>query len=152
MFEWLENTALATWVGESLWGYPVVLGLHVIGLAIVVGILAVLDVRLLGGFKGIRSDAIPPLIRLAWVGFLINAVSGAALFSSQATFFVTSTPFLVKISCVAVAALLTMAMQKRLAAANGAGNSIESTMKGFAVASLMLWLAAITAGRLIAYI
>ena len=38
MFEWLENTSVALWVGESLWAYPFMLSLHVIGLAIVVGI------------------------------------------------------------------------------------------------------------------
>ena len=35
MFEWLENTSVAIWVGESLWAYPFMLSLHVIGLAIV---------------------------------------------------------------------------------------------------------------------
>ena len=38
MFEWLELTPVAIWVGESLWGYPIMLGLHAVGLAIVVGI------------------------------------------------------------------------------------------------------------------
>ena len=59
MFEWLENTSVALWVGESLWAYPFMLSLHVIGLAIVVGILSMVDFKLLGGFKGIRSRIIP---------------------------------------------------------------------------------------------
>ena len=46
MFEWLESTAPAIWVGESLWGYPIMLGAHAIGLAIVVGIFVMLDLRL----------------------------------------------------------------------------------------------------------
>ena len=38
MFEWLEGTKVSMWVGESLWGYPIMLGMHAVGLAIVVGI------------------------------------------------------------------------------------------------------------------
>ena len=48
MFEWLEYSMLSTWVGESLWGYPIMLSFHVIGLAIVVGIFTILNFRLLG--------------------------------------------------------------------------------------------------------
>ena len=53
MFEWLETTAPAIWVGESLWGYPIMLGCHVVGLAIVVGLFMMRDLRLLGFFQGI---------------------------------------------------------------------------------------------------
>ena len=68
MFEQLENTSLAIWVGESLWGYPLMLGLHVVGLAIVVGIFSILNLRLLGAFAGMHFAIFRPLIGLAWVG------------------------------------------------------------------------------------
>jgi hypothetical protein len=152
MFEWLENTSVATWVGESLWAYPLLLSLHVIGLAIVVGILSMLDFKLLGGFKGIRTGAFLGLIRFAWIGFLINAISGVFLFTSQATYFVASTTFLTKLACIFVGAVLTKIIQGKLVAADAAGKADEVNMKGLAVLSLLLWLAAITAGRLTAYI
>ena len=147
MFEWLENTSVAIWVGESLWGYPFMLSLHVVGLAIVVGILSMLNLRLLGSFKGIRTEAFLPLIKFAWIGFFVNAVSGVFLFTSQATTFVQSKPFLIKISCILVGAILTRVIQTRLTKSGS-----DDSMKGMAVVSLMLWLVAITAGRLIAYI
>ena len=50
IFEWIEGTQVALWVGESLWAYPFMLSLHVIGLAIVVGVIVMLDLRLLGSF------------------------------------------------------------------------------------------------------
>ena len=149
MFEWLENTSIALWVGESLWAYPFMLSLHVIGLAIVVGLLSMLDFKLLGGFKGIRVSAFVPLIRFAWIGFLINAVSGVFLFTSQASYFVTSTVFLIKLGCIFVGAVLTKVMQNQLVAA---GDVENVSMKGFAVVSLLIWLVAITAGRLTAYL
>jgi hypothetical protein len=152
MFEWLENTSVALWVGESLWAYPFMLSLHVVGLAIVVGILSMVDFKLLGGFKGIRVGSFLPLLKFAWIGFLINAVSGVFLFTSQATYFVTSTTFLIKLGCIFIGAILTKVMQGQLVEAEAAGNADDVSMQGLAIVSLLLWLVAITAGRLTAYI
>ena len=152
MFEWLENTSVALWVGESLWAYPLMLSLHVIGLAIVVGILSMLDLKLLGSFKGIRVGAFLGLIKFAWIGFLINAASGVFLFTSQATYFVSSTTFLTKLACIFVGAILTKVMQGKLVEAEAAGTADDVSMKGLAIFSLLLWLVAITAGRMTAYI
>ncbi len=152
MFEWLENTSVALWVGESLWAYPFMLSLHVVGLAIVVGILSMVDFKLLGGFKGIRVGSFLPLLKFAWIGFLINAVSGVFLFTSQASHFATSTTFLIKLACIFIGAILTKVMQGKLVAAEAAGNADDVSMQGLAVVSLLLWLVAITAGRLTAYI
>jgi len=152
MFEWLENTSVALWVGESLWAYPFMLSMHVIGLAIVVGILSMVDLKLLGSFKGIRTGAFLPLLKFAWIGFLINAVSGVFLFTSQASYFVTSTTFLIKLACIFIGAILTKVMQGQLVEAEAAGTADDVSMQGLAIVSLLLWLVAITAGRLTAYI
>ena len=152
MFEWLENTSLAIWVGESLYAYPFMLSLHAIGLAIVVGVLTMINFRLLGGFQGIAVGSMLPFIKVAWIGFLVNAISGVALFTSQASYFVTSTPFLIKIACIFVGAILAKVMQNQLVAANAAGNIENVSMKGLASLSLLLWLVAIVAGRWVAYI
>ena len=113
-FEWLENTPIALWVGESLWAYPFMLSLHVMGLAILVGVFAMLDLRLLGSFDKIGIHSFLPVMKFAWVGFLVNAISGTFLFTSQATVFVTNTPFLLKISMIFVGAILAAIIQSRL--------------------------------------
>ena len=59
-FEWLEYTRLAVWVGESLWGYPIMISLHAIGLGTVVGILVMLDLRILGSFDGMPYGSTTP--------------------------------------------------------------------------------------------
>lgn len=156
MFEWLESTRLATWVGESLWGYPIVLGMHAIGLAIVVGIFSMLDLRMLRVIRGVSFGAFHGLIRLAWVGFLINAVSGSALFTSQATTFVHSKPFLIKISAVIAGIVLGVFLQRRLKMRAADWDiddaNIEASAKALATLSLLCWISAIFAGRLIAYL
>ena len=155
MFEWLENTAVAIWVGESLWGYPFMLGLHVIGLAIVVGTFVMRDLRLLGRFAGIRYESLDSLRKLGWTGFVINAVSGCFLFTSQATTFATSTPFLMKISMIFIAAILAAVIQNRMrdeAASWDASGAATGSVRVLAVASIAMWMGAIIAGRLTAYL
>lgn len=156
MFEWLESTALAIWVGESLWGYPIVLGMHAIGLAIVVGIFVMLNFRILKVIRGVSFHAFLSLFRLAWVGLLINVVSGSALFSSQATTFMESAPFLTKITCVIAGVVLGILIQQRLRLRvvdwDNADENIESSATVLASLSMICWIGAIVAGRLIAYL
>lgn len=153
---WLEETRLALWVGESLWGYPIMLSLHVVGLAVVVGIFVMRDLRLLGWFDGISYTALSGLIKLGWLGFVINALSGAALFSSQASVFVESTPFLLKIGSILLAAICAAILQTRTrdlgASWDSAEGSPSASVRGIALLSLFFWISAIVAGRLIAYL
>ncbi len=156
VFEWLESSALAIWVGESLWGYPIMLGMHAIGLAIVVGIFVMLDLRMLRVIRGVSFTAFLSLFRLAWIGLIINTLSGSSLFTSQATTFIESAPFLIKISAVIAGVILGVFIQRRLklraADWDISDNNIESSTTALAALSLFCWIGAIFAGRLIAYL
>tara|TARA_B100000035_G_scaffold293313_1_gene282674 strand:- start:1020 stop:1490 length:471 start_codon:yes stop_codon:yes gene_type:complete len=156
MLEWLEYTSLSIWVAESIWGYPIMLSLHIIGLAVVVGIFTVYNFRLLGLFNSLEFEPFLDFFRLAWFGLLVNFVSGFTLFSSQATFYVTNIPFLVKIFSIIAGSLLAFKIQLRLQSSVNAWderttqpNKIDHS---FAVISLALWTSAIFGGRLIAYL
>jgi hypothetical protein len=156
VFEWLESSALAIWVGESLWGYPIMLGMHAIGLAIVVGIFVMLDLRMLRVIRGVSFTAFLSLFRLAWIGLIFNTLSGSSLFTSQATTFVESLPFLIKISAVVAGVILGVLIQRRLklraADWDMSDTNIESSATALAALSLVCWIGAIFAGRLIAYL
>ena len=156
VFEWLETTALGIWVGESLWGYPIMLGSHAIGLAIVVGIFVMLDLSMLRVIRGVSFNAFLSLFRLAWMGLIVNAISGSALFTSQATTFIESAPFLIKISAVISGVIIGIFIQRRLrsraADLDNADTNIDSSATALAALSLVCWIGAIFAGRLIAYL
>ncbi len=156
VFEWLESSALAIWVGESLWGYPIMLGMHAIGLAIVVGIFVMLDLRMLRVIRGVSFTAFLSLFPLAWIGLIFNTLSGSSLFTSQATTFVESLPFLIKISAVVAGVILGVLIQRRLklraADWDMSDTNIESSATALAALSLVCWIGAIFAGRLIAYL
>lgn len=155
MLATLENTSLAIWVGESLYAYPGLLACHIVGLAIVVGIFAMRDLRLLGLASEINLQVFLDLKILAYCGFVINLVSGLLLFSSQASYLATSIPFLSKISCVFFGMVLAGFLNSRLAAIAVENDStlvIDSKTRGVAALSLLVWCCAIIAGRLIAYV
>lgn len=156
VFERLEESAVALWVGESLWGYPILLSLHIIGLAVVGGIFTMINFRLLGIVKSVNFLPLVSLFRLAWIGLAINALSGLALFSSQATTFVSSVPFLVKITSIFIGVIIAtriLAGFRRDADHWDSGDSSPgSSIAMLAVASLLCWSTAIVGGRLIAYL
>ena len=157
MLGWLESTPVANWVALSFWAYPALLSVHILGLAIVVGIYLLRDLRLLGLAGGVNPRVFLNLAPLAGMGFAVNLVSGLLLFSSQATIFAASTPFLIKITCITAAMLLARSIHSRLRGQSvSTGQYLSALSRGdsprlLALLSLMLWLGAISAGRLIAY-
>ena len=154
-FEWLEISDLAEWVGGSVVGYPLMLVSHAIGLAFVVGIFSVLNMRILGLFNGISFVAFVPLIKLAWAGFVLNFISGCALFTAQATVFIDSTPFLIKIASIFLAGINAAFMQNAIklnADRWDKGTTVTGSVRFMAIASLLLWSTAVVAGRMIAYL
>ena len=156
MLEWLEYTNISIWVAESIWGYPIMLSLHVVGLAIVVGVFTVYNFRLLGLLGSLEFSPFINFFRLAWLGLLINVVSGLTLFGSQATFYVANIPFLIKISSIIAGSFVAVKIQSRLKCfAESWDQKIkgpETQDRSYALVSLVLWMSAIFGGRLIAYL
>ena len=152
--EWLEYSAFSDWGATSEWGYPMMITAHSVGMAIIIGLLFVLNLRLLGAFQQIPIASLRSLLKLAWTGFVINLGSGISLFISQATFFATHVAFLVKIAAIFLALINAAFIQQilRQQAGNSDGGGVTIKMKILAVSSLTLWLTAIIAGRLVAYI
>ena len=153
---WLEETALPSWVREgpqSVWVYPAVLTLHTFGLMVLVGLSAAVNLRLLGAGARIPVTAMGALFPLMWAGFWINACSGALLFAADASAKASSIAFLMKIALVALGAVTLIAIRRGIGRAAAAPDDDTGlTMRGLAVASLLIWTAAVTAGRLLAYV
>ena len=76
----LQQSAFAKWVSESgsLLGYPTILFLHTIGLAMVAGLNAGLNLRLLGFAPGVPLAPLGRLFPAMWLGFAVTAASGLA--------------------------------------------------------------------------
>jgi uncharacterized membrane protein len=155
MLEAIENSAFATFVRESpsLWGYTAVLSLHAIGLAVVAGVNAVVALRLLGNVRDIPLRPVVKLFPFMYAGFWVNALSGLALLSANATGMLTNTMFYIKMLFIA-AAVATMRMMRQTVFSDAALDSVvvdEAPGRRLAITSLICWTGAIISGRLTAY-
>ncbi len=150
----LENSGFGTWLRESpsIWAYPAVLTLHTLGLGVLVGGNAVLDLRLLGWGRAIPLEPLERLFPIMWGGFWVNAISGIALFVGDATTKGTTWVFMTKLVIIVVGVVLLVAL-RRTVYGRGAAMAIETpTSRALAATSLVLWFLAIVTGRYMAYV
>jgi len=171
LLEWLENSALGMWVAasDSLWGYPTILTLHTFGMGLLVGASAVVDLRMLGFGRHVPLPVLRKVSRPVWIGFTVNATTGALLFVGAATLKGTQKLFAVKLSFILIALLADRRIRRAVLGAPGAvagsptrqpswdalaahDAPIPTRIRFLAATSLLFWAAAITAGRLMAYI
>jgi hypothetical protein len=152
----LEALPLSRDLRDSVWVYPLVNAGHIAGVALLVGSIVPLDLRLLGAW---RSAALGPLwqvlTRTAGAGLALAVVFGALLFVTRATEYAASSLFLTKMAVVGVAianALLLRLLPRAAIVRMGApGGPVPLRARLGAAISLGGWLAALTLGRLVGY-
>jgi hypothetical protein len=152
--EALESSAYPTFVRESpsLAAYTLVLSLHAMGLAIVVGLSSAIALRLLGVARSIPLAPLGRLFPVMYVGFWVNALSGLALLAANATGMLANPLFYAKLAFIVGGVLVMRALRHavfndRLAG----GGDAPPFARNLAIASLACWGLAIVAGRLTAY-
>lgn len=153
--EWVSQTGLSTWIREAdtVWAYPMVITFHAAGLAVMVGLSVVVALRILGIASTLPLAAMDRLYPTIWFGFWINAVSGVGLIVSDPVGMLTNPLFLIKIMLVAAAVINVAVIRRRVVRSPSVqSGGLPSGAKGLAVASLVLWAAATTMGRLTAYL
>lgn len=163
--QWLQDRDISQWVALSDWGYPLLLSVHSIGMSAVVGILAMLNIRVLGIRQDIPLAALEKYMAVAWLGFGLNAISGALLFMSAATRLIGNWPFLVKMACVVIGGLLSWVLWQmiQVGPSNTPASSrsqvsadctyaVSANARTVARISLVIWFITILSGRLIAYV
>ena len=153
VLNWIENTRLAECVRSSSPGYPSMIGLHALGMAIMVGLSLVIDLRLVGFFRAIPVSAMYRLFGLAWIGFGINFLSGSALFTAQAVSYMVDWIFLSKMTLVFLGAITAAILQPKVAAAGAwPDGQAPGGTKAIAGVAIVIWVVAIILGRLTAYL
>lgn len=152
---WIELTRIGTFVRESpsLLAYPTVLFMHTIGLAVLVGVSAVVDLRLLGFARHMPVKPLGRLFRIMWFGFWINAASGILLLMADASTKLINPVFFIKMFFIATAVGIIWRMN-RIVFQNKDFNydAIPTSVKILAGASLLCWVSATISGRLMAYV
>jgi hypothetical protein len=152
----VEQLAIAKAMREWLWLYPCVEIVHIVGFTILVGSVAMFDLRVLGLSKRIPVRALSRHL-LPWsVGALVLIVpSGLLMFSAHAGDFLTNTAFQLKMALLVVAGLNAAFFH------TGPYQSVKEwnvdapapmLAKISVILSLVIWLAVISCGRLLAYL
>jgi hypothetical protein len=153
--QWLEETSISTWVRESpsIFAFATVLLIHSIGMALCVGVNAIINLRILGFAPGLRLAPLEKFMPILWLGFTVNAITGTLLVMADATNRLRNVDFYVKMVFIALALINLRLIRKRVfrdpAIETG---QFSSNAKVLAVTSMFFWLGAITAGRLLAYV
>jgi len=156
VLQWLESTQFSAWErGESLWGWPFTLTVHVLGTAVAVGLILVICLRLLGLFETIPYSSLKRLFPVIWAAFVVQFVSGFVLWMTKPTRYVADTAFVLKTVLVVIGILLTVYFYRamtREAAAWDAKGSVSSRELKFVAANFLVWCGVIIAGRLTAHL
>jgi hypothetical protein len=152
---WLEATALSQAMRSSLWMYPIVEIVHIVGFVILVGSVAMFDFRILGLSRGLPVQRLGRhLLRWSLASLVLIIPAGLMMFSAHPQDFISNRIFLLKLLLIMTAAINAAMFHM------GAYRSVEQwdtlasapiSAQLHAALSLLIWLAVISCGRLLAY-
>lgn len=144
---------------QWLWLYPSVETVHIVGIGLLFGSIAVFDLRLLGFSRGISVKRLARHV-LPWTAasFLLIIPSGLAMFTAHATEFVQSEVFVLKMLLIMAAGLNAAIFHTVTMRTVDAWDSEEMrklapppSARAAGAISLLLWISVIACGRLLAY-
>ena len=154
IFKAIEETGLSVWIRESdsVFSFWFILSVHAIGMGLLVGASVLIGLRILGLAPDLPLAPIERFYRFIWVGFWIQVGSGLLLLIGYPTKSLTNPLFYVKLTLIGLA-MVSMQMLRNRVFADSRLSEAAMMAKGriFAVSSLVFWVAAVTAGRLLAY-
>ena len=152
----IEASALGQAMRQSLYLYPVVETVHIIGLALLFGSIAVLDLRLLGLARDVPVTRLTRHV-LPWTAasFVLIVPSGLAMFTAHAMEFIDNPLFAIKLGLIFAAGMNAAAFHAgafRSVAGWDTGAAPPRAARVAGALSLVLWVAVIACGRLLAYL
>jgi hypothetical protein len=156
VLSWLESTPASVFVRESLWGFPILVAVHIMGLALSVGIVVWFDLRLLGVSmrRASVSSVYRQLMPWAFSGFVVMFVSGALLASAFATAASKNWYFRTKIAAILIAGVNALVYHRNVERRIAQWDNQEPTplpARTAGIISIAAWTVVIMAGRMISY-
>ena len=136
------------WLATHPWAYPALEVMHILGIALLLGNLVLLELRVWGAGAELPIAALARLsLTLALTGFAIVAASGLLMFGSQPLDLIANRAFVIKMGLV-----LTAGLNAALFHARGGLKHLDALARTQTILSLGLWLAVMICGRWIAYV
>jgi len=155
--KWLEQTLVGSSVRESLWLFPAIESVHLLGMAALVGTVTVFDLRLLRWVM--RQERVSELARRllpwTWAGFAVQVITGLLLFLSEAVKAYSNPAFRLKMLLIflsGVQALIFHRTVYRSVAKWDEGDALPVGAKVSGFVSILLWVGIVAAGRFIGFV
>ena len=156
--DYSQLAVLETWVNANDWVWPACEMMHYVGMSLIIGVIGVLDLRILGLFRGIPIGSLRPLVPLAIAGFIGNLVTGIIFVTGTNQgpgFYLDNLSFRLKL-LVLVLAFLNLVIFRVTGLegrvyATAAGGTAPSAAKAVAAFSLISWVLVIFFGRMLMY-
>jgi hypothetical protein len=157
LLAWLQGSALGHFMRESgPWTYALVNLAHILGVGALFGSILVLDLRLMGVWRRVPLDLLSATsVPVAATGFLVAAATGVGLLATKATEYAGNPFFAVKLGAIAVglANVLVLHLSPGWHARGARALTLAETrrLRALGAVSLVCWLTAVAAGRMVGY-
>jgi hypothetical protein len=151
-----EATSFAKTVRDSIWMFPIIESIHVISFTLVVGTIAIIDLRLLGlasvqrSFQRISSD----ILKWTWGAFVVTVATGVMMFTTNARVYYHNPFFRAKMVLLVLAGVNVAVFELTVGRTRGSWDkapSAPSIGKAVGALSLLLWISIIFMGRIIGF-
>jgi hypothetical protein len=157
--DWLLTLNIDSFVNAHDWVWPLCEILHFFGMALLIGTVGLVDLRILGAVKGLPIRALEKLVPLGVAGFIVNAITGfifvAGNVDGAPIYYLVNTAFRIKMILILLAGINVLLFYvlgiARETDAVGPAGSASGRAKVVAASSLVAWFAVVLFGRLIMY-
>jgi len=151
----LESSGLAAWIRDSLILFPLIESFHVIGLTLVFGTIAIVDLRLLGlawiqrPFTRVAGD----IMKWTWAAFALTVATGFLMFITNAAVYFGNLQFRLKMALIALSGInmLIFELTSGRAVRRWDNEAAPPAGKLAGALSLLLWISVIFLGRWIGF-
>jgi hypothetical protein len=157
MCQWIYSTRFSSSIRESVWVFPIIESIHVLSITVLVGTIAVFDLRILGVLM--KREPVSVIARQVlpwtWAGFAVMFVSGLLLFIAEAGTNYYNLAFRIKLALLFLVGLNPLIFHTSVFRNVGDWELTEVVplrARAAAVCSLVFWAGIIVAGRMIAYL
>jgi len=155
--QWASELPISQFIQTSSWAFPTIEAIHVIAIAMVFGVIAIVDLRLLGIASGSRriTEVARDCLHWTWIGFALAVITGSLMFISNGTVYITNNFFLWKMGLLALAGInmviFEMITARTIANWDDGTASVPFAAKLAGLLSLAFWFGVIITGRWIGF-
>jgi hypothetical protein len=155
VLEQLADSPYATFVRESLWGWPISLTFHAFGNGAAIGLAIIIALRMLGFFRSIPYTSLSRLFPVIWLAVVCQVISGTSLWMTKPDKYLSAEVFDIKLGFVLIGVIITAYFQGMLRRQSAMWQvSGKASPQGVRIACLMAlaWIGVLEFGRLTAYL